>query len=117
MAEIDRFLIDDGIVAMVITGEFDLADESRAEMAVDFVLGLEVPGLLVDLSECEFIDASGLRMVLRANQRALRAGIRVAIASMAPQVRRVFELSGVARHLPIFPDRDGALAALRTAPA
>ena len=44
MAEIERVMLGDGVVAVVISGEMDLADESRADLAIDFVMGLEVPG-------------------------------------------------------------------------
>lgn len=116
MAEIERVMIEDEIVSVVIKGEFDSADEARAELAVDFVLGLEIPAMLMDLSECEFIDSTGLRTLIRSHERARRAGTPVAIVGSGPQVRRVFELTGVGKRLAIFDERDEALESLRSGP-
>lgn len=117
MAEIERSMVGDDMVAVTISGEFDLADESRAELAMDFVLGLEIPAVLLDLTDCEYIDSTGLRTLIRSHDRACRAGTRVAIAGSGPQVRRIFKLTGVKERLPIFDDRDQALDSLQAAPA
>jgi anti-anti-sigma factor len=113
VAEIERVMVDEGIVAVIVKGEFDLADEARADLAVDFVVGLEIPGVLIDLSGCEFIDAAALRMILRAEQRIARTGARVAFASPPPQVRRMMDLTGLSERLDLFATRDGAFASLR----
>lgn len=116
MAEIERQMLEDDIVAVTIGGEFDLADESRTELAMDFVLGLEIPALLLDLTECQYIDSTGLRTLIRSHDRAQRAGTRVAIAGSGPQVHRMFEITGLKERLPIFDDRDEALDSIRVAP-
>ena len=117
MAKIDRMMLEDDVAAVVIKGEFDLADEARAELAFDFVLGLRAPAMLLDLTACEFMDSTGLRTLLRTNERAHRAGTRVAIAGSQPRVDRLFRLTGVGKRLAIFRDREAALASLRAAVA
>jgi anti-sigma B factor antagonist len=112
LAEIERVMLGEEIVAVVVRGELDLADESRAELAIDFVVGLEYPGVLLDLSGCEFIDASGLRVIIRANERVSRTGAQVAVASPAPTVRRILDITGIGERMRIYPDRDSAFAAL-----
>jgi anti-sigma B factor antagonist len=115
VAEIERVMLGEEIVAVVVRGELDLADESRAELAIDFVVGLEYPGVLLDLAGCEFIDASGLRMLLRANQRMVRAGATVAVARPGASVRRIFEITGLAEQFALYADRDAAFEALELA--
>ena len=58
MAEIERAMDGDDIVAVSIVGEFDLADEARMDLAVDFVVGLQIPNVLIDLSRCEFVPGA-----------------------------------------------------------
>lgn len=116
MAEVEREMIGDRIVGVAIRGEYDLADEARTDLAVDFVVGLEIPNVLIDLSRCEFIDATGMRMLLRAQERVHRSGARIAIAGPPPQVRRVFELTGISERLALHDGRERALEALRTPP-
>jgi anti-sigma B factor antagonist len=112
LAEIERVMLGDEIVAIVVRGELDLADESRAELAVDFVVGLEYPAVLLDLSGCEFIDASGLRVLIRANERVTRTGAQVAVASPGSSVRRILDITGIGERMRIYPDRDAAFEAL-----
>jgi anti-anti-sigma factor len=113
MAEIERVMLGDNVVAVTISGEMDMADESRADLTIDFVIGLEARGALLDLTRCGYIDMSGLRLLLRASERLLRAGIVVAVAGPAPPgMRRVFDLTGVSSELAMFDDRKQAIAAL-----
>jgi anti-anti-sigma factor len=113
VAEIERVMVDEGIVAVIVKGEYDLADEARSDLAVDFVVGLEIPGVLIDLSACEFIDAAALRMLLHAKQRIARTGAIVAFASPPSQARRMMDLTGLSHQLDLFDTRDAAFAALR----
>jgi anti-sigma B factor antagonist len=103
----------DDIVAVSIVGEFDLADEARMDLAIDFVVGLPISNVLIDLSRCEFVDATGLRMLLRAQRRIERTNARLAVLSPLPRVRRVLDITGISDRLPMTDDREGALAGLR----
>ena len=117
MAEIERTMLDKDVATVVISGEFDTADEVRAELAVDVVLEMPIKALLVDLTDCTFMDLGGLRSLLRSNERAAHAGIEVAVAGVHPRVESLFELTGVRDGLAIHEDRDEALASLRAAAA
>jgi anti-sigma B factor antagonist len=58
--------------------------------------------IVADLSALSFIDSIGLRVVIGAWNRARHAEHRFAVAlPHAGQVRRVFELTGVDRIVPI----------------
>lgn len=74
--------------------------------------------VLVDLSECEFIDSTGIALIVRAWQQLDRGADgdgegRVVICSHNDQVRRVLEITGLELSIPIHNSRDEALAALR----
>lgn len=112
MAEIERLVVDEELVLVVIAGELDLADEPKADLAVDFVVSLAPPKVLVDLTPCEFVDATGLRILLQAQRRIRQAGSRIVFAGPSPQVRRILDLTGVDEQLALAEDRDRGLAAL-----
>jgi anti-anti-sigma factor len=109
MAEIARIQLEHGLVSVEIGGEFDLADAERSEQAIASALEDADSGLLLDLSDCEFIDSTGIHALIQADRRAREAGLRIAIAGSGPQVRRVFDLTGLAEHLSIFSERDAAV--------
>jgi anti-anti-sigma factor len=109
VAEFNRIPLGDGLVGIEVIGEFDLADLPSVEDLIDGSADGSSGGLLVDLSRCGFIDSSGIRTLLETDRNARAAGGRVAIASLGPAVRRVFELTGLVDQLSVFDDRDAAL--------
>jgi anti-sigma B factor antagonist len=113
LAEIERAMDGDDVVAVAVTGEFDLADEARMDLAIDFVVGLQIPHVVIDLSRCEFVDATGLRMLLRAKQRIENAGSQLAVVTPVPRVRRVMDITGISERLPLVESREDARATLR----
>jgi anti-anti-sigma factor len=84
---------DDGVAVVALSGEFDLAGVERFEAELRR-LESDSPGVLVvDLSDLQFMDSSGLRALVMADQRARRTQRRLAIVPGPPAVRRVFEIT------------------------
>lgn len=71
------------------------------------------PDLIVlDLSQVEFIDSSGLGAIV-ASMKNLGIGRKLALAGLTPTVARVFELTRMDTVFSIFPTLDGALLELK----
>jgi stage II sporulation protein AA (anti-sigma F factor antagonist) len=64
----------------------------------------------VDLSRASFLDSSGLGALTNSMRRIERKGGRLVVINTDPQLRRVFELTGLQRVLNVVPDREQALA-------
>jgi anti-sigma B factor antagonist len=105
----------DGVRVVAVRGELDLSTAPELEAPLDQALGDEGTSVLIDLTECEFIDSTGIAMIVRAWQRleGEGGGGRLAISNQNEQVRRVLEISGLNLSIPIHPSRDAGLAALR----
>jgi anti-anti-sigma factor len=107
--------LEGGLRVVSVRGELDLGTASELEGPLEEAVGAEEP-LLIDLSECEFIDSTGIAMIVRAWQR-LGGGnggdAKVVICSDNEQVRRVLEITGLELSIPIHASREEALAALR----
>jgi anti-anti-sigma factor len=87
-----------------LAGEFDLAGVQHFE-AVLKKLEADGPAILaVDLNRVEFMDSSGLRALVMADQRAKQAGRRLAIVPGPPVVRRVFEITQLEERLDLVDD-------------
>jgi anti-sigma B factor antagonist len=107
----------DGIRAVEVSGELDLGTAPDLEGPLDEAVAAGEP-LLIDLSACEFIDSTGIALIVRAWQRlggeeANGDGHRVAICSANAQVRRVLQITGLEHSIPLRESRDEALATLR----
>jgi anti-sigma B factor antagonist len=82
-----------GVVQVALTGEFDLAGLPRFEERIAAVES-EVPkAIVIDLTGLRFMDSSGLRALVTADDRARKQQRRLAIVPGPPEVRRVFEIT------------------------
>jgi anti-anti-sigma factor len=73
---------------------------------------------MLDLSQCEFIDSTGIALIVRAWQRLDRGAEgdgqgRLVLCSQNHQVRRLLKITGVERSISMHDRRDAALAELR----
>ena len=110
--------LDDGVRVIAVRGELDLSTASDLEAPLEEAISSGDASVLIDLSECEFIDSTGIALIVRAWQRLDRSADgegdgRVVICSDNDQVRRVLEITGLELSIPIHGTRDEALAALR----
>ena len=110
--------LDDGVRVIAVRGELDLSTASDLENPLEDVIASGDASVLIDLSDCEFIDSTGIALIVRAWQRLDRSADgegngRVVICSYNEQVRRVLEITGLELSIPIHGTRDEALAALR----
>jgi anti-anti-sigma factor len=83
----------DGVTHVALAGEFDLAAIEEFESAIGQLEADQPAAMVIDLSELRFMDSSGLRALVMADQRARKAGRRLAIVPGRPTIRRVFEIT------------------------
>ena len=84
-----------GDVALVaLTGELDVAGASLLEQEIERVLGdHDLKGLVLDLRELDFMDSTGLRLMVLADERARTEDRRLQLVRGKPDVQRVFEIT------------------------
>lgn len=111
--------LDDGLRVIAVRGELDLSTAADLEAPLEEAIAAGDAAVLIDLSKCEFIDSTGIALIVRAWQR-LDADAdgegngRVAVCCANDQVRRVLEITGLELSIPLHETRERALAALRT---
>jgi anti-sigma B factor antagonist len=105
-----------GLTTVTVRGELDIATAERLE-AVLSPLGAEGAPVVVELSECVFVDSTGLRAILSGagplpEGGGFGGGRRLAVAAPSAAVRRVFDISGIGALVPVFDTREHAVAAV-----
>ena len=97
---------------LAVHGDIDLATAQDLDDA--FADAIRVSGgvFVVDLSGVEFLDSSGLQVLMRARALLGREDRARAVVCPFGRVRRVFELSGVSEVFALYASREAALAAL-----
>lgn len=69
--------------------------------------------LLIDLSSCEFIDSTGIALIVRSWQALDGDGSgQFALCGIGHQVKRVFDITGLEETIPTHPSREQALERL-----
>ena len=96
---------------MQISGELDLAVADRLDEALQRAIG-EADLVIVGLESCEFIDSSGIAVVLRAQGQLAERGGRLGVYGPQSQVLRVLSMTGLTANGLVFDSADEALAAL-----
>jgi anti-anti-sigma factor len=87
---------------LAVSGELDLATSPLLEAELDLVNAQADAGpLILDLRELEFMDSTGLSILVRTHQRALQAGRDFGVIRGRPQVDRLLSLTGVGERMPV----------------
>ena len=90
----------DRVAVLAVTGELDLASSPSLEGELERVCQSDAGVVIVDLRELEFLDSTGLSVLVKASRRAVEAGRRFALVR-GVQVQRLLELTGVADRLTV----------------
>jgi anti-anti-sigma factor len=92
---------EDRATVVAVTGELDLASSPALDQELERVSRSDTELLILDLSELEFMDSTGLSVLIKANQRAQDAGKRFGVLKGSPQVQRLLSLTGVDERLTV----------------
>jgi anti-sigma B factor antagonist len=99
---------ENGTARMVkLEGSCDLATAPRLRQALHGLTPPDVDNVVLDVSELEFIDSTGLGVVLGAMRRLREGGGSLSIAGAQGIVRRVLEITDLDKVIPLV---DGAPA-------
>jgi anti-sigma B factor antagonist len=82
-----------------VSGELDLASSPALEEELERVANSDVALVIVDLRDLEFMDSTGLSVLVRAHQRAGQGSQRFGLVNGSQQVQRLLSLTGVADRL------------------
>jgi anti-sigma B factor antagonist len=88
-------------VILRLVGELDMANAPRLEDAIESVGPDSRTMVVLDLQQLQFIDSTGLRIILSARARSQERGQEFAITPGSQQVQRLLSVTGVSEHLRI----------------
>jgi anti-anti-sigma factor len=105
----------DDIVIATVSGELDLAGAPSTGESIGEAVPTSARTLVVDFTNLEFIDSSGIAMLFNLARRlgARRQGLRVVARGGGP-VSRVLEIVEFDRAAPVYETLDAALAQVST---
>jgi anti-anti-sigma factor len=83
----------DGMAHVVLRGELDLSTVEKVEKDLAALEASDEQLLVLDLSGLTFLDSTGLRLMVTADQRAQKDGRRLVIVKGPETVQRVFSIT------------------------
>jgi anti-anti-sigma factor len=94
----------DSRASLALRGELDISSAPVLEEALGRLEAARPSLLVVDLRGLEFMDSTGLRTLVSADQRARDAGRRLAIVRGPEAVDRIFNVTRLDQRLELVDD-------------
>ena len=111
-----EFSVDDvglrGAPGVALRGEIDIASSPALEEALDGAIRNSEGAFIIDLSGVEFLETTGLHVLLRARGLLGREDRPLAVVCPFGPVRRLLELSGTSELFVLYSTREEAAAGL-----
>ena len=119
-ADIPQFEINSGpgpenVFVVRVAGEVDMSHEEELRGELRNAVAADAQGIVVDLTECEFIDSSGVRALLlsrEAQNSGNEGSEHLSVAASTEQILRILSVMGIDRVIPIRPTVEEAAAAI-----
>ncbi len=102
-----------GSVVVALPVEIDVTNSEEVYEQLMAALAPGVDTVVADMMATIFCDSSGVHAIMHAQESAAARDVRMLLAvSSATSVRRVLELIGVTRLMPVYPSLREALDAV-----
>ncbi len=88
---------EDGATVIFLSGDLDMACVGQARTAIDAALGASPGRVVLDASGLEYMDSSGIALLVQVAQKARQVQVR----NPTPIVRRLLELTGLGEILQV----------------
>jgi anti-anti-sigma factor len=111
--------LEGGVRAIVVRGELDMNTAPELQRLLDEAISSPDAEVMLDLSACEFIDSTGIALIVGAWKRLDRGAGgggqgRLVLCCVNHQVRRLLKITGVETSISLHEQRAAALAELQS---
>lgn len=99
-----------GRVAVVAaSGDLDMLTAPQLREAVEATLSKSPAGLIVDLTEVDFLGSAGMQVLMEAHNQTDGTETRFAVVADGPATSRPLKITGIADTIDLFTSLDAAL--------
>jgi anti-anti-sigma factor len=100
---VDAKQLDSGIAVVTIGGRLSVGVETeRLDAAVKGLLQQDQKRFVLDITTLDYVDSSGLGMLVSCLTNVKKAGGELKLAGANPRIRRIFAMTGVDTMMPMF---------------
>ena len=99
-------------VIVAVEGELDIATADDLREHIEAAIEGHGPWLILDLSALDFMDSSGLNVIINAYRAVRDAEGALALAALNERVTKVVRLVGLHRQVPVHKTVSAAITAM-----
>jgi anti-anti-sigma factor len=108
---VDTKQMDSGVAVITISGRLALGGETeKLEAAVNRLLAEEVKTFVLDIAGLDYVDSSGVGMMVSCLTKIKKAGGVMKVAGANPRIRRIFSMTGVESMMSLYDNVAAATA-------
>jgi len=100
-----------GVVVVQPSGDVDMSRSPELRTAIRAVQERRPPRVIIDLTEVEYMDSSGLATLVEAMRTAKQNNTAMILCGMHDKVRSIFEIARLNQFFKIVDDLDAAVSA------
>ncbi|MCU1238664.1 MAG: anti-sigma-factor antagonist [Candidatus Solibacter sp.] len=88
--------LDSGVGVVTISGRLALGGETeRLDAAIKGMLQKDVKTFVLDITGLDYVDSSGIGMLVSCLTNAKKAGGELKLVGANPRIKRIFSMTGV----------------------
>ena len=103
--------LESGVAVITISGRLALGGETeKLDAALSKLLAADPKLVILDITGLDYVDSSGVGMLVSCLTRLKKAGGGMKVAGANPRIRRIFSMTGVEGMMPLYEDLAAATA-------
>jgi len=95
-----------------LSGEIDVYTSPKVKDAIGELIDRGVYHLVINLEKVRYIDSTGLGVLIGGLKRVREHGGSVHLVCTNPQIKKIFDITGLVKIFGIFDSEDAAMKAL-----
>ena len=97
-----NYLEKDKLLLVELTEEIDHCKTEELRRKIDYEIERHMPKKVIfDFNKVSFMDSAGIGLIIGRYKLASMLGGKVEVTNLTVQVRKIFEMSGILRLIPV----------------
>src|SRR2546421_4408183 len=111
--KVETHTVEENLAVIALNGEVDVYTSPRLKQEMVDLLNRGTVRLVVDLSAVQYLDSTGLGVLIGGLKRAREREGDLRLICDNPRILRIFEITGLTKIFDIYRNETDALAGLR----
>ncbi len=113
--KVNTRVLNDKAQAVEVQGEIDVYTSPRVKETINELIEKGHYQLVINLEGVRYIDSTGLGVLIGALKKVREHNGRILLVCTNPQIKKIFNITGLVKIFEIFKDEDEALQILANA--